>query len=644
MLQHILRTTLILSILFVILTTTTTLISYNNNGTLLFLEKKEKYYYYYIGQYYNYNYTTSSYTNSSDNNNDDDMLLLPTTQQREEQRDDNDDDDDGDGDDDCDDNPHRHALRQELKSRRGLSDNEMMKHWYARPTPPTTIHVPPDGITTNCSQPKLELKNWTSRRFFPDADVVETEFFSQQQKHDLKQRLSSKNGSSSKTIRDAFMPWIEKDGFDLDLILHAGNVMLSMEDSSGIFVGIFNGTVYFPNKEKYATSAKALLLADHLESVMDMLRLREGIDNNTIPDIIFPYALGSWPASQYTHRNCAQQSLVPKHLWDRYDSAPVAGIAMDPNVHAGIALLPNMYFGDMQAYTEHMEKLLDGGDLDTNWSHRHNKVFWRGQISDDFESNLPRIQALQVVARNANRKRSPFDIKVTKCKHLEKMMMMQNHTTQESSSSPSSSSTPPWLPTKDFLNLTKCSRRNNVPHSKFTNYQAHLNLPGSSKGSYSRNLQSLWPTGAAVLIWEQSAVEFYYDTLEAGVTHVWVNETNFESMTELILSDNGKLAKLLGSVARDWFQNHLSGDAILDYYVQWFQAWAALQRFVPTPEMISPNSCTCSGWVDTTKINNKNHHSGQGRPPPRCKWCAKYPRDKQTSYKNLMGEKLATSS
>ena len=161
------------------------------------------------------------------------------------------------------------------------------------------------------------------------------------------------------------------------------------------------------------------------------------------------------------------------------------------------------------------------------------------------------------------------------------------------------------------------------PHSQFTGYQAHLNLPGSMKGSYSRNLQSLWPTGAAVMIWDQSAVEFYYDTLKPGVTHVWVNESNFEEMTRLVLSNDGKLAKLLGSASRQWFKKHLTGEAILDYYVQWFNAWGALQRFNPTPEMI-PNACTCAGWAD-----KKKKHDGVKR----CSWCGRYKHSKWTKQK-----------
>ena len=113
-------------------------------------------------------------------------------------------------------------------------------------------------------------------------------------------------------------------------------------------------------------------------------------------------------------------------------------------------------------------------------------------------------------------------------------------------------------------------------------------------GSYSRNLQNLWPTGAAVMMWDQAAVEFYYDTLKSGVTHVWVNESTIEPMIDKLFKNSGELARLIGSVGREWFKKHLTMDAILDYYKHWFNAWASLQRSTLTPDMI-PHACTCAG-------------------------------------------------
>jgi len=131
------------------------------------------------------------------------------------------------------------------------------------------------------------------------------------------------------------------------------------------------------------------------------------------------------------------------------------------------------------------------------------------------------------------------------------------------------------------------------------------------------------------MMWDQSTVEFYYDTLKAGVTHVWVNETTIEPRAEKLFVNEGKLAQLMGSVAREWFTKHLTSKAILDYYKQWFHAWAALQRFTPTPEVL-PGACTCAGWADSV---DKGQHDGVQR----CSWCGEYPYDIEKGYARMMG-------
>ena len=47
-------------------------------------------------------------------------------------------------------------------------------------------------------------------------------------------------------------------------------------------------------------------------------------------------------------------------------------------------------------------------------------------------------------------------------------------------------------------------------------YRFLLNLPGSTHGSYSWNLNHLWSLGSVVLQWDMDAVEFYYPALEDG--------------------------------------------------------------------------------------------------------------------------------
>ena len=129
------------------------------------------------------------------------------------------------------------------------------------------------------------------------------------------------------------------------------------------------------------------------------------------------------------------------------------------------------------------------------------------------------------------------------------------------------------------------------------------------------------PTGAAIQIWNQSATEFYYDSLHPGLTHVWVNSTTIEPITAKLFQRKGKIAELMGAVARQWFEETLTSTHIIEYYRQWFSAWAALQRFEPTSQMLNDDydgwiHCTCSGWM------GKNESTKSSK---RCDYCTKYP-------------------
>lgn len=495
-----------------------------------------------------------------------------------------------------------------------VQDNDDKKIWYEQNTAVQTLN---DALSKSLTQE--EKLHWYEEPVFhpsepqidcpspkkfqgPVTEVTELEDFTDQQKNDLKRQLE--NGFT--TIRNAFLPWIDKGGFHPDLILHGGKV-------AGLYVGIFDGKLFLGGKQH--SSAKVRLLAEHLESVMEEFH-KQGVD---IPDVIFPYTVRSIPPDSLT-RACARHSAVPPHLQDYYDTVPVAGIAMDPSLHTGVALMPNMYFGNLRVWDRYTRQLLDGGKVDTPWNKRHKRVFWRGKIDKRLEHNAPRLEALQAAARDTKTSPRRLDIALTSgCDYLKEFASNVTRT---------SPLAPKWLPKDYFIKVTECGGSNRMLHAKYTNYWAQLNLPGSSLGSYSKNLQNLWPTGAAVMIWNQSAVEFYYDTLKTGVTHVWVNETTIEPMAEKLFSNKGKLAQLMGNVGREWFAQHLTSQAILDYYKQWFYAWAGLQRFTPSPDML-PDPCTCAGWVDA----DKKKHDGVKR----CPYCVSYPRSVRKGCLEMMG-------
>lgn len=475
------------------------------------------------------------------------------------------------------------ALKKEVAE--SLTPEER-KLWYEKPV----FHPFPQQI--ECPSPKKFER--PTQIEFKELD------FTEEQKNNLRQELEQ----GSITIRKAFEPWIDTNGFHPDLILHAGRV-------AGLFVGIFDGKLYFWGRNH--SSAKVRLLSEHLESVLEEFHKQD----TKVPDVVFPYAVRSSPPDSLT-KQCARYSAVPKHLQDRYNAVPVAGIAMDPTIHSGIALMPNMYFGNLQVWDRYTKELL--GMVDVPWNKRNKRVFWRGKISKRLDANIPRMEALQAAARDFRVSPRRMDIMLTSgCDYLKQYAKNVTRT---------SPLAPKWLPKDYFLKVTECGGHTKTPHAKFTNYWAQLNLPGSSLGSYSKNLQNLWPTGAAVMIWNQSAVEFYYDSLKTGITHVWVNETTIEPMTEKLFDNYGKLAQLMGRVGREWFEEHLTASAILEYYRQWFHAWAALQRFTPTPDML-PEPCTCSGWIDA---DDKKHNEVE-----RCPFCSAYPSNVRNGCLKMMG-------
>lgn len=337
------------------------------------------------------------------------------------------------------------ALQEEFA--RVLSPEEL-RHWHETPV----FHPYPSKIP--CPRPE---------KFEPlPFQVKLLDDLTSQEKNQLRQQLE--NGSST-TIRNAFMPWIDV-GFHPDLILHGGK-------QAGLTIGIFNGTLHFSGKNHKAQ--KVRLLAKHLESVLHEFHER----GTEIPDVIFPYTVRSVPFDIST-KQCAHLS-VPPHLQDRYNATPVAGIAMDPTIHTGVALMPNMYFGNLRVWDRYTKQLLDGGKADTAWNKRHQQVFWRGQIKQRLDANAPRLEALQAAARDKEAGNGHLDIALTHgCHYLHRHA---KKLTQSSSHSPK------WTSRDYFLNVTKCSRRQQTPHAKYTSYWALLNLPGSTLGSYSKNLQ-----------------------------------------------------------------------------------------------------------------------------------------------------------
>jgi len=80
---------------------------------------------------------------------------------------------------------------------------------------------------------------------------------------------------------------------------------------------------------------------------------------------------------------------------------------------------------------------------------------------------------------------------------------------------------------------------------EYAKYKYVLNLPGGTQGSYSRNLNHLWSTGAAVLLWDASFVEWYYPALASGATHVAINRSTGIATMERLEANPAEFSKLV---------------------------------------------------------------------------------------------------
>lgn len=126
-----------------------------------------------------------------------------------------------------------------------------------------------------------------------------------------------------------------------------------------------------------------------------------------------------------------------------------------------------------------------------------------------------------------------------------------------------------------------------VAAKKFSDYQAHLSLPGSSNCSFSRHLNDVWAAGAAVLIWRWRGtpgaappmyVEWYYAGLEAETTHLEVGEaTAFDAAAKLLAPAASERRASLGAAARQVHRELLCPCCLLDWYAALLRALGAKQ-------------------------------------------------------------------
>ena len=199
--------------------------------------------------------------------------------------------------------------------------------------------------------------------------------------------------------------------------------------------------------------------------------------------------------------------------------APCLTIAkVDGYKQPGI-LVPNPLFADVDGWQVWMRKLKDAASP-RQFFQRDPRVFWRGAITPSCNiGNVARLQAVTITENNT----CLFDAQCTQCTPPD-----------ETKCAGAFEYDPAMLKTTSALlreipainETERDATESFVPPEDFSKWQYLLNLPGTSGGSYSRNLNLLWPQGSVVLLWDYPAVEWYYPALQALVTHIPVSYTN----------------------------------------------------------------------------------------------------------------------
>ena len=114
-----------------------------------------------------------------------------------------------------------------------------------------------------------------------------------------------------------------------------------------------------------------------------------------------------------------------------------------------------------------------------------------------------------------------------------------------------------------------------VHRQDFSKYQYLLNLPGSLRGSYSRNLNHLWLLDAVILLWNATGVndkvvEWYYPALRDGVTHIAINQTTALRKLRDLRKDTETLATLRFN-SKKIHDRYLAPAALARYFLRTFQ-------------------------------------------------------------------------
>lgn len=196
-------------------------------------------------------------------------------------------------------------------------------------------------------------------------------------------------------------------------------------------------------------------------------------------------------------------------------------------------LVPNPYFygGDVLGGWEMEREVFRKSRDKHEWHKRDARVFWRGAVRsargcDRGFGNYARLQAISLSFCRPD----DFDVLCEKTGDEDAEKSGCHPGQNFSFDCPEKFPDDPDIPLA--VESGGVSTDVHVAPQRFAHNQFLLNLPGSTQGSYSRNLNHLWAMGAVVLLWDSPYVEWYYAALTHGLTHLSVNKSTIVGILE----------------------------------------------------------------------------------------------------------------
>ena len=391
-------------------------------------------------------------------------------------------------------------------------------------------------------------------------------------------------------------PWAARGGIrleDIEAVL-ARDAELPGSLRRVALIGIFKGRLIMDYDSWGASRRWGPKLSDFAAQLASVLRT----DGASVPDVLFLIQVASVPFQRRAGprrvasprgeggskggggsgaRHAAGSGVVgaaaaappdPIH-WPARLSAPVFSMAKSPSYVD--VLFPNPYFGTWDGWHRASGGLLSAA-RSTPWASKEKSAYWRGSCVN-WPGSKPRVDLALLHAEPL------FDVAFTRPCPVDKWPPIFEERHQDR------------LFKRAVARLPK-SRI--VSRAEFAKYKYLFHMPGSTHGSYSRNLQVVLGLGSVVLKWDNPYFEFYYSSLRDGVHYVSVNASTVAGAVAKLAAHDSQ-AENVAAAAHEWFASNLRGNHIRDYWVQLLRHYASLQRFTPVMPL---NACSCERTVD----------------------------------------------